>query len=202
LSHLISALSAFLLGANAFAGGNWLTLANPAKAAVQLMVLLPDGTVICANNPSTSSSRAGFVWYRLTPDPFGHYVEGEWSDIAPMHDARLYYSSQLLHDGRLFVAGGEYGSGGTKAEVYDPLTDTWTQINPSTSFLDPAQFSPGTTNFQGFIDSASELLPDGRVLIAPVYPKLSSGTLIYDPQSNTWTNGSPTLGETRTKQPG
>ena len=183
-------LLAFLLGARAFAAGNWLTLANPAKAAVQLMILMSDGTVLCANNPPN----AGFVWYRLTPDPFGHYVEGEWSDIAPMHDSRLYYASQLLHDGRLFVAGGEYGTGGAKAEIYDPLTDLWTQINPPALFLDPTQLSPGRTNFQSFLDSGSELLPDGRVLIAPVRPNLSAGTLIFDPRSNAWTNGNPAVG--------
>jgi hypothetical protein len=177
-----------------FAAGNWLTLANPAKAALQLMILMSDGTVICANNPSTSSSSAGFVWYRLTPDPFGHYVEGEWSDIAPMHDSRLYYASQLLHDGRLFVAGGEYGTGGAKAEIYDPLADTWTQINPPALLLDPTQPSPDISGLQAFIDAESELLPDGRVLIAPVGPKISKGTLIYDPRSNTWTNGDPALG--------
>lgn len=187
-------LLVFAFCASAGASGNWLTLANPAKAAVQLMILLSDGTVICANNPSTSSSSAGFVWYRLTPDPFGHYVQGEWSDIAPMHDSRLYYSSQLLHDGRLFVAGGEYGSGGAKAEIYDPQHDLWTQINPPALFLDPTQPSKDGTNLQSFVDAASELLPDGRVLIAPVWPKLSAGTLIYDPRSNTWTNGNSAVG--------
>ena len=136
---LILSLGLLVLGCSAFApmargDGNWLTLANPAKAAVQLMILMPDGTVLAANTPQPS---AGFVWYKLTPDPNGHYVLGEWSDIAPMHDARLYYASQVLPDGRLFVAGGEYGSGGGKAEIYDPVSDVWTQINPPASLLDP-----------------------------------------------------------------
>src|SRR5262249_40374298 len=77
-------------------------------------------------------------------------------------------------DGRVFVAGGEYGSGGDKAEVYDPLSNTWTPT-PSTS--------------QTYYDSVSKILPDGRVLVAPVFPNTAGGTSIYDPVSNTWTNG-------------
>ncbi len=163
---------------NASGSGTWFTLANPAKAAVQLMILLPDGTVLAANNPNPT---IGFVWYRLTPDPFGHYVLGDWSDIAPMHDARLYYSSDVLRDGRLFVAGGEYGPGGAKAEIYDPLFDTWTQINPPASLLDPTQQ-------QAFLDSNSKLLPDGSVLIEPVQPGTNGSSLIYHPTSNSWSN--------------
>ncbi len=181
------------------AAGTWFTLANPATAAVQLMILLPDGTVLAANNPSTSSTNIGFVWYRLTPDPNGHYVLGEWSDIAPMHDPRLFYASQVLTNGRLFVAGGEYGSGGPRAEIYDPLADAWTQINPPTSLLDPTQLSPDLPasfhgGLQAFLDAESKLLPDGRVLVAPVGPKISGGTLIYNAVSNSWANGSTPRG--------
>ena len=45
-----------------------------------------------------------------------------------MHDSRLYFSSQVLKDGRVFVAGGEYGSATNKqtGEVYDPVANTWT----------------------------------------------------------------------------
>jgi hypothetical protein len=172
------------------ADGNWLTLANPCEAAVQLMILMSDGTVLAANNPTASGGGAGFVWYRLTPDEYGHYVLGKWSDVAPMKDARLYYSSQLLPDGRLFVAGGEYGSGGAKAEIYDPAHDQWTQINPPVALLDPSQPSPyGGT--QSFLDSASELLPDGSVLVNPVQPQTNYAQLIYYPQSNTWAQVSP-----------
>jgi Immunoglobulin I-set domain/Kelch motif len=181
---------AFLLCAHAFAGGNWLTLANPAKAAVMNLILLSDGTVLCANNPDLYSGNAGFVWYRLTPDPFGHYTEGEWSDISSMHDSRLAYTSQLLADGRLFVAGGEYGSGRSTAEIYDPLDDTWTYVNPPASILDPTQPSPspaGGPN-QGFVDSESTVLPNGNVLINPVSPKAKQVAVIYNPISNTWSN--------------
>ena len=44
-------------------------------------------------------------------------------------------------------------------------------------------------DLQAFYDSISMLLPDGTVLVAPVDPANYNGTLIYNPFSNTWTNG-------------
>jgi hypothetical protein len=147
------------------------------------MILLSDGTVLAANNPNPS---AGYVWYRLTPDPNGHYVLGEWSGIAPMNDWRLFYASQILQDGRLFVAGAEYGAGRATAEIYDPVADAWTRINPPASLLD-------ATNGQGFVDCESKLLPDGTVLLAPVSPGPNNGTLIYNARTNGWSQGPTNL---------
>jgi hypothetical protein len=116
-------------------------------------------------------------WYRLTPDIHGSYVNGTWTTLAAMHDARLYFSSDVLPDGRVFVAGGEYGSAGIHspnsetAEVYDPLANVWTSL-PSSG--------------KDFYDSVSKVLPSGNVLVAPVY---SGGTVIFNYKNNTWTNG-------------
>ena len=66
------------------------------------MLLLPDGTVMAHNN-------GGNAWYRLTPDSQGHYIHGTWTTLTPMHDTRLYFSSDVLIDGRVFIAGGELG---------------------------------------------------------------------------------------------
>jgi hypothetical protein len=41
----------------------------------------------------------------------------------------------------------------------------------------------------GIYDACSEILPDGRVLVAPVNPYTNNGTLIYDPSLNTWEAG-------------
>jgi len=133
------------------------------------MLLLPDGTVMAADG--------GNSWFRLTPDLNGNYVNGSWTTLASMHDSRLYYSSQVLRDGRVFVAGGEYGTGHDSAEVYDPATNTWT-------------YAP--VSGQGFSDSISKLLPNGNVLIAPVVPSQPGLTVIYDPAANAWLAG-PTL---------
>ena len=160
-----------LISGRVMAVGSWATLIHNAPSAVDLMLLLPDGTVMA------QQSNIGSTWYRLTPDIHGSYVNGTWTTLAAMHEARLYFSSQLLKDGRVFVAGGEYGAAGIHspnsqtAEVYDPVANVWTYL-PSSG--------------KDFYDSVSKVLPNGNVLVAPVF---SGGTVIFDYKSNTWTNG-------------
>jgi hypothetical protein len=89
---------------------------------------------------------------------------------------RLYYSSQVLPDGRVFVAGAEYGSGGSTAEIYDPVADSWTTLT----------IPPGIIAGSGFTDSGSIMLNNGRVLVFPNYPYYYGDTVIYDPVANSW----------------
>ena len=150
-------------------GGTWTALTNTAPGGVNVMLLLSDGSVMAQGGGGSS-------WYRLKPDVHGSYINGTWSTLASMHDTRQYYSLQILRDGRLFVAGGEYGTGGSTSEVFNPVTNTWT-LTPSSG--------------QNFVDSVSEILPDGRIMSAPVYGPAS--TVIYDPVANTWVTGPSTL---------
>jgi len=57
-------------------------------------------------------------------DPF-------WAGIGPMNQVRANHSSTLLSDGRVLLAGGNDGMGGSRssAELFDPLTMRFTQIN-------------------------------------------------------------------------
>src|SRR4051812_9324817 len=153
--------------------GTWTPLVRNAPGPVELMILLSDGTVMAANQGGS----IGRAWYKLTPDSHGSYINGTWTTLASMADTRLYYSSQLLTNGTLLVAGGEYGTGGNAGEVYDPVSNTWTPTGPPVAGQD------------AFYDSNSEILPDGRVIITPVFPATSGGTTIYDPTSNTWSVG-------------
>jgi hypothetical protein len=150
--------------------GSWAPLAHAAPSGIGVMLLLSDGTVMAQQN-------GGSAWYRLIPDGHGSYANGTWTnDIAAMHDSRTFYSSEVLKNGQVFVAGGEYGSGGAKAEVYDPVGNNWTAT---------------PTAGVGFSDSESEILPNGNVLVAPVswvpYPQWV--TFIFNPYANTWTEG-------------
>jgi hypothetical protein len=156
------------------AAGTWIPVTHPAPGAVVLMLLLPDGTVMTANIPYSGIGKA---WYKLTPDSHGSYANGTWTTLSSMHDTRLWYSSQVLQNGHVLVAGGEYGTGGNRAEFYDPLTDTWTATGPPVS------------GQRLFYDSVSKLLPNGNVLVCPVVASSSGGTTIYDVPSNTWKNG-------------
>jgi hypothetical protein len=155
------------------AAGTWIPLTQTAPESINTMLLLPDGTVMAAGGSDNT-------WYRLTPDNQGSYVNGTWSTLASMHDTRLYFSSDVLTNGRVFVAGAEYGTGTNSAEVYDPLSDTWTMAPPP----------PAGQNL--FYDSISKILPNGNVLVAPVNPATYGGTVIYVAASNSWASG-PTL---------
>ncbi len=151
----------------------WTALTNLAPSfSGGLMLLLSDGSVMVKSS-SGGGDGYGNAWNKLTPDSHGSYANGTWSTLASMHDTRLYFSSQVLTDGRVYVAGGEYGSGGATAEVYDPLSNTWT-------------YAPNQG--QTISDANSEILPDGRVLEALVSGTLRS-TDIYNPATNTWTAG-------------
>lgn len=157
--------------------GYWTAIATPAPSASGgVSLILSDGTVMAKSSSGGASS--GNLWNRLTPDATGSYVNGTWTTLAPMINTRLYFSSQVLKDGRVYVAGGEYGTGLQQAETYDPLTNAWT-----------AAPSPGVN----ISDANSEILDDGRVLQALVTGALTA-TNIYNPTTNTYVTGPNTLG--------
>src|ERR1035441_10123572 len=90
---------------------------TPQPFLADIMVLLTDGSVLIhmAGPNESPPSIWGFVWgarewRRLTPDlsqpdPYAH---GTWSAALEMKNARQYFSSGMLLDGRVFVIGGEY----------------------------------------------------------------------------------------------
>ena len=160
--------SAVISSGQSAMAGTWTPLKNGAPSGINLMLLLTDGTVMCQAAGATNQ------WWRLTPDAKGSYVNGTWTALASMHDTRLYGESQVLPDGRVFIGGGEYGSGRNTAEVYDPLTDKWT-MTPDAG--------------QEFSDANSEILPNGDVLVSPVGPSTFGGTVIWHILTNIWTPG-------------
>jgi hypothetical protein len=152
----------------ATAVGTWSAVTNLAPEGIATMLLLSDGTVMAA--AAGTQNR----WYRLTPDSKGNYGNGTWSTLAPMSFTRLAYSSAVLTNGTVLVAGGEYGTGGPTSELYDPIANTWTTTPPP---------PVGVHNFS---DSLSKILPNGNVLVAPVQ---SEDSVIYVTASNLWTDG-------------
>ncbi len=176
LALLLSA-AGLLLPGRALAAGTWTPLANVAPDYMSLMLQLSDGTVMCLGTLSTN-------WYRLTPDTNGSYANGTWTTIAPMNASRLYCSSQVLRDGRVLIAGGEYGTGSNNAEIYQPTNNTWTYTP------DPTVTLPGMV----FLDSGSIVLPNGNVMVSPVLGPLGGlNTMIFNVVSNTWSVGPSTL---------
>jgi hypothetical protein len=183
----VTLAAALALASGAAHAQTWTRVATNPPAAVSLLLLLSDGSVMAAGN---NGSTIGRTWYKLTPNAAGSYVNGTWSTLASAIDTRLYYSSQVCKDGRVFVAGGEYGTGTAHAEIYDPIANTWTQINPPASVLDPTQVSGSSGTTQRFYDSNSGILENGSILIAPVFPKTPGVPVLYNPATNTWASAS------------
>lgn len=151
-------------------GGTWTPLTNfdPAGGA-GTMLLLPDGTVMAQGADVTNA------WTKLTPDSSGNYVNGTWSNLASMSTPRLYFGSNVLPSGNVFLVGGEYsGAAGAQndlnaAEIYNPVQNTWTSIN---SFP-----------MSHFGDDPTMVLPNGQILVGYLS---GAQTFLFDPTTQTW----------------
>ena len=170
--------------------GTWMVMTNYAPTNASAMLLLSDGTVMVADYPNLTTSKG---WYRLTPDSSGSYLNGTWSTLASMHDTRGAFSSVVLTNGRVLAFGGEFGTGATNSEVYDPLSNTWTVVPVAagviTTNLNLSLVGQGQSGYAGFSDSCSVILPNGNVLAAPVDPATNGNTAIFNPTANTWSVG-------------
>jgi autotransporter-associated beta strand protein len=159
----------------------WAALNNlvPGSSGAQSMMLLSDGTVMIHGGADNTSSS----WYRLTPDSSGSYINGTFSTLASSNLKRLFFTSDMLPNGKVLVIGGEYsndpnGSFTNTGEIFDPLGNpannngTWTSI----------------TNFPQtkFGDDPSEVLANGTVL-AGYYG--NSATYIWTPTASTTAPG-------------
>jgi fibronectin type 3 domain-containing protein len=148
-----------IVAENPCLGGTWAPLAHPPPAGLNNSLLLTDGTVICGDGGSS--------WYRLTPDIHGSYVNGTWTQIASTHYTRLFYSSDVLTNGNVYVAGGEYGTGTAHAELYDSLRNVWSDV-------------PQPPGNPGYSDAISKVITGGNVLQGTT----GSGVWIYNPATD------------------
>ncbi len=103
---------------------------------------------------------------------------GAWAPTHNLDTARSSHTATLLPNGKVLVAGGDsttgLGSTLSRAELYDPATDTWTDT--------------GSLTTARSIHTAT-LLPDGKVLVAGGnlgFGPTASAEL-YDPATGTWT---------------
>jgi len=142
------------------------------------MLLLTDGTVMCQVDNDVN-------WWRLTPDAFGSYVNGTWSPLAPMHEARLYYASAVLDDGRVFVAGGEdsgplRGVDLPSVEIFDPVSNSWT--------LQARPVDAANNTWLKIGDAPCCVLADGRLLLGNID---TTDTSLFDPGTGAWSFAAP-----------
>lgn len=142
-----------------------------------LSLLLTDGSVMMQ-----SVNDAG-VFYQLTPDAAGNYVNGTWRTLArPPAGYAPYAGAQVvLADGRVLFVGGEYNQNQyslpfqptaltNMSAVYDPVADRWTMIAP-----------PPGVPYIG--DPPSTVMPDGSFVFGT---KLGRDMWRLDPVALTW----------------
>jgi len=182
LVRIFFVLIAFVSSLTTYAQGTWTKIATNAPVPnMGVMLQLTDGTVIC-HDTNGGGTGLGTGWNKLTPDIHGSYVNGTWSTIAPMNYDRLFFASQVLPSGKVFVAGGEYGPGGKHGEVYDPVANTWTLTgDPPTGY--------------NIYDGNSEILPSGSVLLGPQITPSNTGydCEFFTPSTNLLTNAPTAL---------
>jgi hypothetical protein len=176
-----------------YGAGTWKALTHQTPSLSpngnpSVMLLLSDGTVMVENDPTGGG---GTNWMRLTPDIHGIYANGTWTVLAPMQYSRAGCASDIMTNGRVFIAGAEYGTGNATCEIYNPVSNIWTQVPVPTNLLDPMQLSPiwGGGTVQGFGEPDSMMLPNGKVLVSPVAVRYAKETMIYDPVSNSFAAG-------------
>jgi hypothetical protein len=149
-------------------------------------VLLTDGTVLVQDDGCQD-------WWKLTPDEFGSYVNGTWSQVAstPAGYSPLYHSSAVLADGRMIIEGGEYNflkpAWTNQGAIYDPVSDTWTAVNPPAgwSSIGDAQ---GIVLFDGTFMQANCCTNQAALLDAGTLNWTATGSGKFDPNDEEgWT---------------
>ena len=132
---------------------SWTQLTNTAPSGAGTMMLLTDGTVLVEESDAIH-------WMRLTPDAQGSYINGSWTPTAPMSTPRLYFASQVLPSGKVWVLGGEYtgialpDSWSPTGELFDPVANTWSPI----SSLPNQPGCPRVDGFGGTITQGSPIV--------------------------------------------
>ncbi|HTU76053.1 MAG TPA: hypothetical protein VMG38_21250 [Trebonia sp.] len=154
-----SGLKPDLAPAGTSATSPWTPLVNPPPFGTPgTMLLESDGTVLVHNEPDNNTTGGTTDWWKLTPDASGSYIDGTWSQVAPMPAGYtpLYFASAILPDGRMIVEGGEYigenAAWSSRGAIYNPVTNAWASVAPP----------PGWTNIG---DAASDVLPDGTFML-------------------------------------
>jgi len=144
--------------------------------------LLPDGNVLVAGGTGNVAPTLLSSAEVYSPEA---QIQGRfWRAIAPMNFGRQLHTATLLMNGKVLVAGG-YGVAGSyydslaSAELYDPMSHTWTNTGSMNSVRR---------------HHAAVLLPNGKVLVAGGYASgndISYSADLYDPSTGVWTATAP-----------
>jgi hypothetical protein len=127
--------------------------------------------------------------FKLTPDIWGSYVNGTWSELAPKPYNAANGAQAVLADGRVLIEGGEdsgypyYFTLTNTGAMYDPVSNLWASVNPPPFFEDlyppRAVFAPNPIG-----DAPSVVLADGTFMMQD---KMSRQGALLDLKTMTWT---------------
>lgn len=168
-SSLAFAAVALAISACGLRAQTWEPLEHQPAFSASTALLLTDGTVMMHDTGSPN-------WWRLTPDAFGSYVKGTWTQLAslPSGYAPLYYASAVLADGRVVVMGGEYNffiaDWTNLGAIYDPKANKWTSL-------------PAPDGWSNIGDAQNAVLPNGKFLLANA---LTTDIALLDPRTLKW----------------
>lgn len=177
----------------------WTPLTNSAPVSMGAMLLLTDGRVLVHEEPNCGGTgcvgKNYGVWYTLTPDSTGSYINGTWTQVASLPSGYdpLFFASAVLPDGKVVVQGGEYNcpNGSCTADwqslgaLYDPVANTWTATTP-----------PIADSWEAEGDAESVVLPDGTWMLSaccaeivgrsafPLYFYFDESTLSFTTEAN------------------
>ena len=167
-------LSAIILGslASSFCSAqSWVAVQNVPSIGAYNPTLLTDGRILIQDAANSD-------WWTLTPDSFGNYVDGTWTQVGSTNGwGPLYYASDVMPDGRVFALGGEYDFSGpavwdNQGAIFNPATNTWTTISPP-------------NGWSSIGDMASEVLPNGEVFLADPFTNQDA---LFNPATNSYTS--------------
>jgi hypothetical protein len=168
-------IAAVLLAASLL-GGCAGTVASPDVTDVaSASVASPEPTPTPAATPSPTLSMTPTASPSPAPTPS---PSPGWHVTGSMAFPRQYHAATRLANGHVLVAGGMDEGLVLQAEVYDPVSATWTATAPV---------------LEGRYGHTLTLLDDGTVLMAGGYTvrsdaSASASAELYDPATHTWTS--------------
>ena len=161
------------------AAGRWQRLVNQPTVLCDTALLLTDGRVMMHQYGDPSHNGQGMNnWWALTPDANGSYLNGTWSQLASMQPSYgpLYFASAVLADGRVILEGGEYNFLNlvetNQGAIYNPVTNTWTIVNPPVGWLEIG-------------DAPGGVLDDGTFTIGDITSRRQA---LFNATTLTWTS--------------
>jgi N-acetylneuraminic acid mutarotase len=153
----------------------------------QIATLLRDGRVLLIGQGGFNGPSSAEVY-----DP----ASDSWSDAGSLSVARTTFTATLLNNGQVLVTGGYLdngpGSSGTflsSAELYDPVSNTWSDAAPMAQ--------PRSNHTATLLSNGKVLVAGGENLVPGAgFVSILSTAELYDPATNTWSPAAP-MGKAR-----